>query len=112
MAQLTTKVGPKYQVTIPKDVRDELGLHVGDLVQARVGKGRTIIIERKGLVDFDAVLEEDLAAAEEDSKAGRTHGPFKTAEELAATVLQRPKRTARARHRAVKSQAHVRGYHA
>src|SRR5437016_1444642 len=109
--QVTTKVGPKYQVTIPKDVRDELGLRVGDLVQARV-KGHTIIIERKRLVDFDAVLQEDLAAAEADSKAARTHGPFNTAEELTATVLRRPKRATRAKRRAVKSSAHARGHHA
>jgi AbrB family looped-hinge helix DNA binding protein len=83
-----TKVGPKYQVTIPKEVRERLGLKVGDLVQARVGKGHTIILQRKRLVDFDAELEEDLAAAEADYKEGRVLGPFETAEET-VTALKR-----------------------
>ena len=29
-----TKVGPKYQVTIPKEAREAVGLAVGDLVDA------------------------------------------------------------------------------
>lgn len=81
-----TKVGPKYQVTIPKAVREELGLKVGDLVQARVGKGHTIIMERKRLVDFDAELEEDLAAAKADYEAGRVLGPFESATEAVAAL--------------------------
>jgi AbrB family looped-hinge helix DNA binding protein len=75
------KIGPKFQVTIPKAVRNELGLKVGDLVQARVGKNHTIVLERKRLVDFERSLEEDLRAAEADYKAGRYLGPFDTAEE-------------------------------
>ena len=31
MATAATKVGPKFQVTIPKNVRDAVGLKVGDL---------------------------------------------------------------------------------
>lgn len=29
-----TKIGPKFQVTIPKTVRDALGLGIGDLMEA------------------------------------------------------------------------------
>jgi AbrB family looped-hinge helix DNA binding protein len=89
MPSEVTKIGPKYQVTIPKAVRDQLGLKVGDLVQARVGKDRTIIMERKRLVDFDAPLEDDLAASAEDSRRGRVLGPFTTAKE-AVTALKDP----------------------
>ena len=38
MATAATKVGPKFQVTIPKNVRDAVGLKVGDLVEASVGR--------------------------------------------------------------------------
>ena len=126
------KVGPKYQVTIPKPVREEIGLKAGDLVRARVGKGRTITMERVRLVNFDTELEEDLAAAEADYKAGRVLGPFETADETvaalkrAANVPKLPKSTAtdkkarrralkgstRAAHRAVKRSAHARAAHA
>jgi len=90
MRHEVTKVGPKYQVTIPKEVREALGLKVGDLVQAAVGKDKTIVLRRKRLVDFDAELEEALAEAEADYKAGRVLGPFDTAEETVAVFLVRP----------------------
>jgi AbrB family looped-hinge helix DNA binding protein len=72
------KIGPKYQVTIPKTVRNQLGLKIGDLMQARVGENHTVVLERKRLVDFDP-LEEDLREAIADHKAGRVLGPFATA---------------------------------
>ena len=37
MATAATKVGPKFKVTIPKNVRDAVGLKVDDLVEASVG---------------------------------------------------------------------------
>ena len=37
MASAATKVGPKFQVTIPKNVREAVSLKVGDLVEASVG---------------------------------------------------------------------------
>jgi len=124
-----TRVGPKFQVTIPKQVREVLGLRVGDFVQASVGRGRTIVIRRKRLVDFDAALEEDLAAAEADYRAGRLLGPFDTAEETMAALRQgsgspsastardarkkagrRIKSASRPRHR-VKPAVHARAAH-
>jgi len=116
MSSEVTKIGPKYQVTIPKAVRDRLGLKVGDLVQARVGKDHTIIMERKRLVDYEPPLEDDLAASAEDYRKGRALGPFATAKE-AVTALKDPaesnsrrvtknKRTAASR--LVRSTAHAR----
>jgi len=107
------KIGPKYQVTIPKAVRNRLGLKVGDLVQARVGANHTIVLERKRLVDFDALLEEDLRASRADYDAGRVLGPFATAEEavkaLSSSKNQKTKKSAAGRTR--KSAAHARARH-
>jgi AbrB family looped-hinge helix DNA binding protein len=127
MRQDVTKVGPKYQVTIPKEVREALGLKVGDLVQAAVGKDKTIVLRRKRLVDFDAELEEALAEAEADYKAGRVLGPFDTAEETVAALkgqglvrrdaeeaTRRVTKTATitsAMRRAVKRRPHARAAH-
>ena len=44
MATAATKVGPKFQVTIPKNVRDAVGLKVGDLVEASVGRDGIVLL--------------------------------------------------------------------
>ena len=47
-----TKVGPKFQVTIPKAAREAVGIRTGDLVEARVERGK-ITLTPKSLVDRD-----------------------------------------------------------
>jgi len=96
MAVPATKVGPKYQVTIPREVREAVGLKTGDLVQASVGRDGTIVLRRKLLVDRDPELERDLEAAEADMETGRVIGPFNTAPD-ALRALNATKRRANAR---------------
>jgi AbrB family looped-hinge helix DNA binding protein len=113
------KIGPKFQVTIPKAVRTRLGLKVGDLVQARVGKNQSIILERKRLVDFQQSLEEDLRASKAEYDAGLFLGPFDTADETMEALLssddrwrnpiKKVKKTAA--RRAAKSAPHASGIH-
>jgi AbrB family looped-hinge helix DNA binding protein len=110
------KIGPKFQVTIPKAVRTQLGLKVGDLLQARVGKNHSIILERKRLVNFHKSLKEDLRASKADYEAGRFLGPFDNADELMKALRspedQRraliPKRKKTDARRLVKSTSHAR----
>jgi len=73
-----TKVGPKYQVTIPKAARDALGIKAGDLVEAKV-QGHVVLLRPKVVVDKDPELEKQLEASEAAVKEGRVLGPFKTA---------------------------------
>lgn len=75
MAVITTKVGPKYQVTIPRPVREALKLEAGDILEVRVA-GRDVLLKPKVLVDRDPQLEQALAEADEDIKAGRVYGPY------------------------------------
>ena len=42
-----TKIGPKYQITIPKEVFKSLNLRVGDLIEILVENGRGIIIPKQ-----------------------------------------------------------------
>lgn len=42
----TTKIGPKHQVTIPKDVFERLHLGVGDVLEAEVQQGKLILIPK------------------------------------------------------------------
>jgi len=112
----TGKIQNKGQVTIPTAVRRQAGLSKGDLVNFAFRRGK-IVITPKLVIDrsqfptaddeytpeqrriIDARLAEGLA----DIKAGRTFGPFNTADEMIADMKARlrkgtaPKKTKRAR---------------
>jgi len=57
------RVKGKYQVTIPKEVRRELGLRVGDYLEVEV-QGSAILLKPKALLDKDEVLEKLRALLE------------------------------------------------
>jgi AbrB family looped-hinge helix DNA binding protein len=69
------KVKEKFQVTLPHEVRKELALEVGDLLEAQVKNGQITLSPKK-------VIDRRLARALEDVKKGRGYGPFTTSEEL------------------------------
>ena len=79
MATTAQKVGPKFQVTIPKKVRDALGIKAGDLVETSLTREGAALIRPVVLVHRKVDLDKRFEAAEADVKAGRTLGPFKTA---------------------------------
>ncbi len=79
------KVKNKYQVTLPPEAREELGLEVGDLLEAQVEGGK-ITLTPKVLVD------REIARALEDVKLGRVRGPFATAAEAVRNLKKTPRR--------------------
>jgi AbrB family looped-hinge helix DNA binding protein len=76
-----TKVGPKFQVTIPKAARTAARLAVGELIEASV-EGGVIILRRKVVLDRTPETDLRLAEAEADIAAGRVSPAFETAQEL------------------------------
>jgi len=90
-----TKIGPKFQVTLPKSAREAVGLQVGDLVEATVARDG-ILLRPKLVLEKRLDIKKRLEVAEADVKAGRVLGPFKSA---------------RAALRAVKRRAHARPAH-
>jgi len=64
-----TKVGPKYQVTIPKETREAVGLEVGDLVEATATKG-VVLLRPKAVVDKTIKTPSLLALQSEAKKRG------------------------------------------
>jgi AbrB family looped-hinge helix DNA binding protein len=80
-----TKVGPKYQVTIPKAVHEQAGLDVGNLVEAEVSR-EGILLRPKAVVDKHPAIEKRLREGFDDIKKGRVHGPFDSAEELVSSL--------------------------
>ena len=97
MATITAKVGPKYQIVIPKQLRTAANLKIGDFLKAEL-RGDSILLTPMALV------ERDLAAAEADVRAGRVLGPFTSARPAvrALKTLGRPRAHARTDRRNVR----------
>jgi len=82
-----SKITRNHQVSIPKHIRDSLGLHEGDYVEFEERDGEIVMIPKK-LIDADHAWfwspewQAGERAADEDIKAGRVSGPFKTIDEL------------------------------
>jgi len=83
MAIVTVK--NKYQVVIPQHVRDEIGVSVGDVLEAKAEKGR-IVFEPKSIVD------RGVAESMAEFKAGRSFGPFATHEQFLASLHKEAKK--------------------
>jgi AbrB family looped-hinge helix DNA binding protein len=69
----------KFQVTIPQEVREELGLSKGDLLEAKVVNGR-IVLTPKELVDRSEAVKRWQAVAERVAEQLEEEG--KTQEDL------------------------------
>ncbi len=72
-------VKTKFQVTIPQEVREELGIAEGDLLEAKVENGR-IILTPKDLVDRQEAVKRWQAVAAEARKRWEAEG--KTEEDM------------------------------
>lgn len=69
----------KYQVVIPRRVREQVGVRIGDLLDAQADKGK-IVFTPKSIVD------RALAEGLDDLKKGRVHGPFASVAEMLAAL--------------------------
>lgn len=83
-------VKTKFQIVIPQAIREQVGVGVGDLLEARVEKGKITFAPK-------SVLDRHLAEGLEDLKKGRTHGPYKSAKEAIAALELRAKKHAKRR---------------
>ena len=68
------RVKTKYQVTLPNAVRRQARVGVGDILDAKVERGK-ITLTPKSLID------REIAEGLEDFRRGRFIGPFKSAKE-------------------------------
>jgi AbrB family looped-hinge helix DNA binding protein len=82
MAIVTVK--NKFQVVIPQRVREQIGVAVGDILEARVERGK-ITLTPKSIVD------RAIAEGLKDVRKGRVRGPFETVNEMIDS-LKGPKR--------------------
>ena len=104
------KIHRKGQMTLPSRLRAAIGVAEGDLVEASVKGGKivltpTLVIDRSKFPTADReytpaqrkVIDARLAKADLDIKAGRTFGPFNTADEMIASMKHELKRRAAAK---------------
>jgi AbrB family looped-hinge helix DNA binding protein len=81
------RVTRNFQVSIPKKVRDTLGLQEGDFIEVTERDGAIVMLPKK-LVDADQAWfwsrewQRGERQAESDIRAGRVSGPCRTAREL------------------------------
>lgn len=80
----------KFQIVIPAKVRKQAGIKVGDLLEAKVERGKLTFVPK-------SVIDRGIAESLEDYKKGRVYGPFDTAEEMIASLHRNAKKFRRAR---------------
>ncbi|MDP2664834.1 MAG: AbrB/MazE/SpoVT family DNA-binding domain-containing protein [bacterium] len=84
-----TRIGPKHQVTIPKEVFRDAGLDVGDYLSVRA-KDNFITMTPKKLISKDQAWfytpewQAKEREADKDIVRGQVSGPFSSATELLA----------------------------
>lgn len=81
------KVGPNRQVTLPPSLFKRMNVQVGDVFEIQTAQ-TMVILAHKSFIDQR--IDEGLA----DIRAGRTHGPFSTAQE-AIDFLHSSRRTSK-----------------
>lgn len=89
------KVKTKGQVTIPTAIRERAGLNVGDLLEAKLEKGK-ITLTPKSLIDRH--IDESM----EQIRKGQFYGPFDTAEEMIESLHKNSKRGKKTTKRAAR----------
>ena len=101
-ATVTTRLTGNYQVSIPKRIREKLGLELGTFFQVRSEHG-CVVLEPKVLTDIHPAdlqrAHEAYDEAKADAKTGRLSPVFETAAESLAHLhaLTRPKKPRRKR---------------
>ena len=79
------KIKTKYQVTLPTNLRKEVGLEIGDLLEAKVEKGKITLTPK-------TIIDRAVVAGLEDIKNGRVYGPFSSAEKLVGSLRRNSKK--------------------
>jgi len=78
----------KFQIVIPRNVREQVHIEVGDFLEASVENGK-ITFTPKSLID------RHIAEGLEDARNGRTHGPYESTDAAITALESRAKRSTR-----------------
>ena len=81
----TVRVGSSGRVTLPATLPQKAGLKAGDVLEAKTERGK-ITLTSKSLID------RRIAKSLADYEAGRSYGPFETADELISSLQRNMKK--------------------
>lgn len=82
------KVRPNGQGTLPSSLRERAKLSVGDLLEAKLEKGRITLTPA-------SLIDRHITESQEQIKNGEFYGPFETAEEMIETLHRHSRRSKR-----------------
>lgn len=82
-----TRIGPKHQITIPKDIFKTLNLEVGDFLEAGIEDNSIVLVPKKLIPKDQAWFwtkewQKGEKEADEDIREGRLIGPFENVKEF------------------------------
>ena len=89
---MTVTVKNKTPLVVPPAVHRQAGFKSGEEIEFRASGGGITIIPKLPKADGGhtpgqrRIIDARLAKADEDIRAGRVYGPFKTAEGMAASI--------------------------
>lgn len=83
------KIKEKFQVTIPTEIRKEIHLEEGDLLEVTI-QNNIIILKPKAVIDRD--VETAIQEGLDDVKKGRVSGPFGSADEMLNSLHKNAKK--------------------
>ena len=89
--------------TLPDEVRQQAGIKIGDVLEFKVSGGVITILPKLPGADDEytpeqrRIIDAQLAEGLADIKAGRTAGPFNTADEMIAHMKGELKKRAAAK---------------
>jgi AbrB family looped-hinge helix DNA binding protein len=75
----------KFQVVIPQGVREEIGIAIGDILEARAERGRVVFVPK-------AVIDRGIAQSMAEFESGRAQGPFESHAEFIKALHERRKK--------------------
>jgi AbrB family looped-hinge helix DNA binding protein len=82
------KVRTNGQVTLPSSLRERAKLKVGDLVEAKLVKGKITLTPA-------SLIDRHIAESQEQINNGQFYGPFDTAEEMIESLHRNGKKSKR-----------------
>lgn len=88
-AMSLVKIKDKFQVTIPTEIRKEIHLEEGDLLEVTI-QNNIIILKPKAVIDRD--VETAIQEGLDDVKKGRVSGPFGSADEMLNSLHKNAKK--------------------